>query len=225
MDKSQHKALHQMQQVWHKLAVNLLAYDQLKAPWALGVASAVRGEGRTTSAIALSSAIARETGDQVALLEIDLEKPSLASEVYPGSTPGLLEYLSDECELEATFRSSASRRMTLVPGGSGWPQTPIYPTLDDVSIRLRRRMPYILDTLRFNFQYTVVDLPPVISSMYTKRLVNQLDGSLMILRSGITPLSLIQESLESLGEENVLGIVQLGKPSSVPTWLANLITG
>ena len=92
----------------------------------MGIGSSIRGEGRTTSAIGIAYAVARETGEKVALMELDLENPSISEDVQPGSTPGLIQHLRGECEFEETFRETAGGRITLIPGSSGWKQSAVH---------------------------------------------------------------------------------------------------
>ena len=225
LSKKQREQLFDLQRAWQRLAVNILASNAERVPWVMGVGSAIRGEGRTTAALGISHAIARETGSQVALLELDLENPSIAEEFQPGATPGLVQFLRDECDFDQTFRSGADGKIILIPGSTGWHETPVAPTLDDLAVRLRHRIPEIVRDLKDRFKYTVVDLPPVLSNMQTERIATSLNGTLMVVRSGVTPVNLIQESVDLIGSENLLGVVQVGTPSPVPAWISNLISG
>ena len=225
LKRKQRQSLSELQRVWQRLAVNILASNAQRVPWAMGVASSVRGEGRTTAALGIAFAVARETGKQVALVDLDLENPSISSDYLPGTTLGILEFLRDECELEDTFRAAADGRIIIVPGNSGWRQTAIAPSLDDLAVKLRQLMPEIIENLKSKFDYIIVDLPPVLSSLQTERIVTNLNGTLMVVRSGVTPVNLIQESVDLMGDDNILGVIQIGPPSPVPAWLTNLLSG
>ncbi len=225
LNREQRRSIAELQRVWQRLAVNILASNAHRVPWAMGISSSIRGEGRTTAALGIAYAITRETGDKVALLELDLENPSISEEISPGSTPGLMEFLRGECELEETFRPSANGKITIVSGGTGWKQSAFSPSLDDLAVRLRHKIPEIIETLKQDYKYTIVDLPPVLSNMQTERIAMSLNGTLMVVRSGVTPLNLIRESVDLMGGENLLGAIQVGPPSPVPGWLSNLLGG
>lgn len=225
LKRKQRQALSELQRVWQRLAVNILASNAQRVPWAMGVGSSVRGEGRTTAALGIALAVSRETGSQVAVLDLDLENPSISADYLPGSTLGILEYLRGECELEDTFRGASDGKLVVVPGSSGWRQTAISPSLDDLAVKLRHLMPEIIESLKSKFRYIIVDLPPVLSSLQTERIATNLNGTLMVVRSGVTPVNLIQESVDLMGDDNILGVVQIGPPSPVPTWLTNLLSG
>jgi hypothetical protein len=47
----------------------------------------------------------------------------------------------------------------------------------------------------------------------------------MVVRSGVTPVNLVQESVDLMGADNLLGVIQVGTPSPVPSWLSNLVSG
>ncbi len=225
LKKNQRRSLEELQRVWQRLAVNILASNAGRVPWTMGIGSAIRGEGRTTSAMGIAYAVARETGEKVALLELDLENPSLSEEIQAGSTPGLIQHLQDECGFEDTFRETAGGQITLIPGSSGWKQSAFKPSLDDLAVRLRHLIPEFMDTLKSQFKYTIVDLPPVLSNMQAERMAISLNGTLMVVRSGVTPINLIEESVDLMGDENLLGVIQVGPPSPVPAWLSNLLAG
>ena len=225
LKKKQRRSLEELQRVWQRLAVNILASNAERVPWTMGIASSIRGEGRTTSTLGIAYAIARETGEKVAIVELDLENPSIAEEVAPGSTPGLVEYLRGECEFEETFRSTVNDQIVVVPGSSGWKQSAISPTLDDIAVRLRHLLPEMVDSLKSQFNYTIVDLPPIFSNMQTERMAISLNGTIMIVRSGVTPMNLIEEAVDLMGEDNLLGAIQVGPPSPIPGWLSNLLAG
>jgi hypothetical protein len=61
--------------------------------------------------------------------------------------------------------------------------------------------------------------------MQTERVATSLNGTLMVVRSGVTPVNLIQESVDLMGADNMLGVIQVGTPSPVPSWLSNLVSG
>lgn len=225
LKKNQRRSLEELQRVWQRLAVNILASNAQHVPWTMGIGSAIRGEGRTTTAIGLATAIARETGEKVALLDLDLENPSISEEIRPGTTPGLIQVLRGEAEFEETFRSTVGDKIVVIPGSTGWKQSALTPTFDDLAVRLRHQIPDFIESLKSQFNYTVADLPPVLSNMQTERIAISLSGTLMVVRSGITPMNLIRESVELMGDDNLLGAIQVGQPSPVPAWLSNLLAG
>ena len=225
LKKNQRSSLQELQRVWQRLAVNILASNAQRVPWSMGIGSAIRGEGRTTTALGIAYAITRETGEKVALLELDLENPSISEEIHPGSTPGLVQVLRGEAEFEDTFRSTAGEKVVVVPGSTGWKQSALSPTIDDLAVRLRHQVPTFVESLKSEFKYTIADLPPVLSNMQAERIAISLSGTLMVVRSGVTPMNLIQESVDIMGSENLLGAIQVGPPSPVPAWLSNLLAG
>lgn len=223
LKEKQRESISELQRVWQRLAVNILASNDARVPWVMGITSAIRGEGRTTAALGLTNAISRETGERVALVELDLENPQLSAELGQGSTPGLIQCLQDEAEFEDTYRTLGDGNVVLVPASTGLPQTPLSLSLDDLAVRLRHQTPALVATLKNQFKYTLVDLPPILSNMQTERVAISLNGTLIVVRSGVTPINLIQEAVSLVGEQNLLGAIQIGPPSPVPAWLSNLL--
>src|SRR4029077_20571638 len=66
----------------------------------LGVTSAIRGEGRTTVAIAMAMIQRKDYGRRTLLLEMDFDNPTLAGQLGVERWPGLAELVRGEATLQ-----------------------------------------------------------------------------------------------------------------------------
>ncbi len=215
----------QLREVWHRLAVNLLEADALGGRCALGIASAVREEGRSTTAAGLAYALAREVDGRVALLEADIAHPTLSFESADRARPGLINVLKNECALGDTYAQTSLPNLTLVPADPRGGEHLLLNEPHDLAALLRARMPNFLEALKGEFVVIVTDLPPVLSNLYGQAMAGNMDRNLMLVRAGISRLPETREALQQVNEDSVLGVLHTGPRSGVPAWMTGLLTG
>lgn len=118
----------------------------------IGVTSASRGEGKSTTAINLSYVIA-ERGDKVLLIDGDLRVPSIAKKLGVKTDAGLTDMLKgDEVDLSG-FRSPVQENWFVLPSG----KIPPNPS----ELLGSGKMENVLNKLKEEFDYIIIDLPPV----------------------------------------------------------------
>ena len=225
LNRRQRQGLVELQQAWQRLALHILRDSSLQPPSVLGITSTIRGEGRTTTAIGLTYAFSRETMKPVVLLEADIERPTIAADLGLDPRPGLLDYLNGKCGIEAAFRATTDDSLALMVSGAREPDWLSPTKAQDLSVQLRHRIPDILTRLKQSFSYVVVDLPPLSSHLQTEGVARLFDGNLLVVRSGVTSLPQVQESVQLLSGRKFVGIVHVSQPSSVPHWLSRLVLG
>jgi Mrp family chromosome partitioning ATPase len=177
---------------------------KLHDPRVIVVSSAERGEGRTTGALGLASALAEDRASRVLLLEADARAPALAQ---------ILCFEPPWCFLDqlAQHRDQPARHWSVVridPVG-------LHVTVIDPRSRLRRRiddgpaLAAALARFRSVFDYVVVDAPPILESAEVNALQELADGVLVILRSGRSRGRAVTRALEQLEPGPVLGVALL----------------
>ncbi|HXI95875.1 MAG TPA: hypothetical protein VNG04_07100, partial [Candidatus Acidoferrum sp.] len=121
---------------------------------ALGVTSSVRGEGRTTLALATALVLA-EYGLNAVLLELDFLHPDLAQRLGVTKTPGLGDLAEGRAKLEDTMRP-ISTGFTVVPAGQVQGSIP----------RAMRQLAAIelFESLQSQGHVVVADLPPLLGN-------------------------------------------------------------
>jgi Mrp family chromosome partitioning ATPase len=212
--------LDELWQAWVRTAVQIVRMAPESKPWAIGVTSAVRGEGRTSSAIGLSVALASETVEPVVLVDADLRNPDAAKIFGLGGGYGLDDYLENRCTLGAALASTRMRNLAILPAGvvNGRHS----PSLDAPFI-FRRRLPKLLAELRESFAYMVFDMPPLLQDANTAGIASELDGVVLVTQAGFTELHQLEEGTERLAGANVICTVNIVPPQSVPAWAQRLL--
>ncbi len=163
------------------------------------ITSPQKGEGKSVTAANLALTMAQELQRRVILVEADLRKPSLRHLFGLPPGPGLSEYLSGAIELKDAMRFVPEHNLTLLPAGAA----PINPAELLGSIAMRR----MLDHLRTRFDRVILDTPPVLPLADVAILAPLVDGSLMVVRAGVTPKPAIENALRAFDSSRLLGVV------------------
>jgi capsular exopolysaccharide synthesis family protein len=182
----------------------------------LAVCSAIAGEGKTTVAVGLATTIAQDFPERrVLLVETDFQRPTLAGDFDVEATPGLVDCVSTGEPLQSAIRPTFLENLHIVPvGGVG----------RHVGRPLRSsRIAALIDSMRQSYEMVILDLPPILANSDSVLLTDLADGAICVVRSGVTPMSIINKALEQLEEGKLRGVVLNGTRSSVPGWLQRLM--
>ena len=161
----------------------------------IGVTSSMRGEGKSTTAVNLSYVLA-EKGSRVLLIDGDLRIPSVAKKMEIQSTPGLTDYLmaKDSQDIEA-FKSPLLENWYIMPSG----EIPPNPS----ELLGSKRMEATLETLRNEFDYIVIDLPPVNIVSDALSIASLITGMIVVIREEYTEKKELEHCFRQLRLSNV----------------------
>jgi Mrp family chromosome partitioning ATPase len=84
-------------------------------------------------------------------------------------------------------------------------------------------MAAIVDAMRQNYDTVILDLPPIMVNSDSALLTDLADGTICVVRSGVTPLAMVNKALEQLEYNKVRGVVLNGTRSAIPGWLQRLM--
>jgi capsular exopolysaccharide synthesis family protein len=181
----------------------------------LAVCSAIAGEGRTTVAVGLGIAVAQDFPDRrVLIVETDLQRPALAIDFGLEPTPGLVECLVSGEPVQSALRTTYLENLHVLPVGSTPP--PGRPLRSS-------RMAAIVDIMRQSYDLVILDLPPILVNSDAVLLTDLADGAIFVVRSGVTPLHMVNKALEQLVDGKLRGVVLNGSNSAIPGWLQRLV--
>ena len=163
------------------------------------VTSPQKGEGKSITSANLALTIAQELQRRVVIVEADLRKPSLRHLFGLPPGPGLSEYLSGAADLQEVMRFLPDHNLTVIDAGT----TPANPAELLGSTAMRR----LLDQLRTRFDRVILDTPPVLPLADVAVLAPLVDGTLMVVRAGVTPKPAIENALRAFDSSRLLGVV------------------
>ncbi|HEB52218.1 MAG TPA: polysaccharide biosynthesis tyrosine autokinase [bacterium] len=152
----------------------LVAMNPDGEPKTLVVTSAVRGEGKTVSALNLAMAFAELERQRVVLVDADLRRPSCERYLNLNSQAGLTDVLLGRESVDRLLRPAGYRNLMLLGAGT---------RVDNPAEVLgSSRLDQLLQRLKERFQYVVIDTPPVLPSTDAGVLSAAADGTLLVVR-------------------------------------------
>jgi capsular exopolysaccharide synthesis family protein len=180
------------------LGAKARALDAERPFRSIGLVSCLPGEGKTTMAIGLATALSREVGAQVLLVEADLRRPTIEEYLGLSRSSGLGEWLTGATSL-VEFRRLGSPGFSLLPAGRHTPQRP--------ELLHSPRMSQLLGAVRRFFDYVVLDCPPLTPIADSHLLQDFVDGFLLVVRARQASRDELLRSVAHLKPGSVRGIV------------------
>ena len=178
----------------------------------LGVTSSLRGEGRSSIAMAMATIQRNDYNRTVALVDLDFENPALVRRFDCESWPGLAEVARGKAPLDKVLRHVANG-FFVVPGGliaESVSRTVADILRADLLSHLERRVDAI-----------IIDLPPLLGTGSGPTAARAVDKLLLVVRAGVTPVARIREATADL---HVTPVVVLNASyTSLPRWLRRLV--
>jgi len=81
------------------------------------------------------------------------------------------------------------------------------PDSDPMSGLISSRMRWIMDQAAADYDWVIVDTPPVGLLSDAKLLAGMVDAAILVIAAGSTPFELIKRATETLGRRHILGVV------------------
>jgi polysaccharide biosynthesis transport protein len=184
---------------YRQLRTSLLLSSAGHAPRTLLVTSSQPAEGKTTTSVNTAISLA-QTGAAVLIVDADLRRPRVHKIFNLKNNAGLCNYLAGDCDL-ASLIQIALPNLYVLPVG------PLPP--NPAELLGSSKMKGVIETLAANFDYVVIDSPPVSSFADSLILSALVEGVIIVVRSGFTPREMAQRTkahLQSVGAK-ILGVV------------------
>lgn len=189
-------------QAYRMLRTQILQRVRLHGVRALGVVSAVDGEGKTLTAANLALGIAAESNQNVLLVDLDLHRPSIAKLFGLDIDTGLDTWFTGVVEIGAICR-----------GLEGIDRLEIIPTLARVpgssEILASQRVQEMLLGLKSAQRdgLVIFDLPPALLADDVLTVASLLDGYVLVATEGVTKREDVTRVRELLSGVKLIGTV------------------
>jgi capsular exopolysaccharide synthesis family protein len=166
------------------------------------VTSTLEKEGKTTTAANLAASIALDLEKRVALVDLDLRHGTLSRAFGLSDTPGAADILEGRLPIERAIRPTRTTRLSIVPRGlaSNHPG-------NDMN---EQKVAPLLSALLERFDMVVVDGPRVTELADAVILSTLVDGTLFVVRAGLTRREQVDHALTALKathHNNLVGYV------------------
>ena len=158
------------------------------------ITSSSPSEGKTT--VAFNLALSLQKNYKVLLIEGDIRRPSVANSYYEfdDSKKGLSEILTNEVNFSETIRKVPGTNLNLI--GSGKKRTDLS---DIVNVMKLKKF---FDLLNKNYDYVIIDSPPVLPVSDTMVIAQAADYVFYVARSNVTGLLSLMSGVKKLKNIN-----------------------
>jgi capsular exopolysaccharide synthesis family protein len=169
---------------------------------AIGIASAVDGEGKSLTAVNLSLALAAEPNQTVLLLDLDLRRPSISRILGIPAIRGIEACIQGDANVaDILWRPEGVQRLGVLPAN--------HVGLASSDLLAADRMRLLIQELRSRYddRLLVVDLPPLLLTDDVLTIAPLLDAVLLVVAEGRTRREDAARAAELLGDTPRLGTV------------------
>lgn len=166
------------------------------------VTSSIKGEGKSCSVGNLGHVLASDLGKRTLLIDCDFKCPSLHGYCGTHQSPGLIEVLSGQCTLSHALQRTSDTGPWILPSGSRKHAI--------VALGQIPKLKEIISELRSQFDYIVLDAPPILPLADMNLLSALADFVLFIVMADLTPKAAVESAVRSLGSVERGGVLVTG---------------
>lgn len=170
------------------------------------VTSPSPAEGKTFTAVNLALAQSHLAETSVLLADFDLRRPIIHNLLQVDRAPGLSEYLTGQCTFSQALRRIEGMNLYFLPAGSA--------VKNPLELLNMRQAKALFDELPRAFNWAIFDTPPLLFSADANLMATLADGTILVVKIGATTFDNVTRAMQSLCENNVLGIVANGARAS-----------
>jgi exopolysaccharide/PEP-CTERM locus tyrosine autokinase len=183
------------------LKTQILFPEKGKTCRTIMVTSAVPGEGKSFVAANLAVSIAQDINHYVLLVDCDMRRPNIHRMFGFGEVKGLSDYLTNGTPLPSVLLKAPVGKLTLLPVG----RRPANPA----ELLSSKKMAELLKEMkeRYGDRYIIIDLPPPRLTAETNAIARLVDGIILVIRYGSTRQEMIQDLIDMVGKEKIIGVV------------------
>lgn len=198
---------------YRRLRASLLSTPAYSELHTILVTATRHGEGTTRVALGLAAALAAEGETRVLLVEANLRSPSLRTRLQLGNGPGLSDFLAGRASAESVITALADLNLSVVHAGS----QAVALDCEVIAAGIGRLAP--------QFDFVIVDGPPVNRYADVSVLAPKLDGVILVVEADQTPVvdaESAKRNLDRVGAR-IFGVVLNRRRSYIPAALQALL--
>lgn len=163
------------------------------------VTSSLIGEGKSTVVGNLAYSL-NQDGSRVLVIDCDLRKPSIHENFLLSNEKGLTDILVGKSDLKSVTKK-IEESLFLITAGTIPP--------NPAEILGSKEMEDLIKELSINFDYIILDTPPILPVSDTLLLASKADATLIVVKARKTKEKIVKESYSKLVEAraNVIGTI------------------
>ncbi len=178
-------------------------------PQVVALTAALREEGVSRTALAMSAVLNHDTNEPVCLVDTNWYWPS----VPVVDTPGLAGVLSQSTRLDEALIRVDRNRLLFLPAGQ-------MPEGRRVTAARSHGLKAVLHQLCRNFKYVILDVPAIQATSDAIALAGLAEECCLVVHQGVTPGTTVREALDEIRHLKVMGVIMNRVRVHMPTGLA-----
>jgi protein-tyrosine kinase len=187
---------------FRKLKSRLLHLEQAgQGKRSLMITSSLGGEGKSVTTINLAITLAQEYDHTVLMVDADLRKPTLHRYLGVPAAPGLADCLMDGMDPAEGIIRTGLGKLSFLPAGRE--------VENPAELLASERMRQLVQQMRRRYpdRFLLIDTPPILPVAEARILSKLVDGVIFVVREGGVGMTDLQEALDGVQRDKVLGIV------------------
>ena len=168
----------------------------------LVITSPSPAEGKSFAAVNLAIAESQLDGNHTLLIDCDFRRPIAHSLFQFDRSPGMTEFLQGKAELHECMRRIQGTNLYVIPAGEA--------VVNPLELLNRVEMKQLIEQLPRVFNWVLLDSPPLLFAADASLLSTVCSGTILVVRVGATTIDSVTRAMQSLCENNVLGIIVNG---------------
>jgi polysaccharide biosynthesis transport protein len=168
----------------------------------VGIVSALPGEGKTTVAAGFAAFTAK-SGARTLLVDADLRNPSMSSILGYAKTPGLLDLVAEQSSFDDLVIADSKYKFDFLPSSAQIKPSNSSDILNSPTTR------HMLKAAKSNYDYVLVDLPPILPVVDVKAVAHLFDAFVLVVEWGSTSCDEVLKAVAAshVLSERLLGVV------------------
>lgn len=168
----------------------------------LVVTSPSPAEGKSFTAMNLAVAQAQLAEKRVLLADFDFRRPTIDKTFRIAGQPGITDFLQGRSRTSDLISRIADSNLYLLTAGG--------PAANPLELLNLKECRALMDALRTHFDWVIIDTPPLLFAADANLISTMADASVLVVRIGSTTFDAVSRAMQSLCENNVLGVVVNG---------------
>lgn len=152
--------------------------------------STSKGEGKTITSVNVSSALAQKMNTRVLIVECDLRRPHVHVALQLDPTPGLTNFLNNECSYEEMIKPTHIANLSAV----GYGAVPPNPS----ELLASEPMKEFIKKIEKEYDYIIFDTPPIGVVIDAAPILKSADGVVLVAKNNSTTYPQLSKTIETV---------------------------
>ncbi len=161
--------------------------------------SSQQKEGKSTISLNTAITLCSDKEKKIALVDCDFRKPTINRLLDFLPDKGLSDYLLKEAEIKDILHDSMMPNLTIVPAGNK-PSNTCELFSSDTMVKF-------VSYLKEQFDFVIIDTPPVLAFPDTVILAPLSDGIIFVINCKKTRKAIVKRAVETLSDNKIVGFI------------------